>query len=289
MRIPPFSALLLVAALATVVVMRAQGPELDELLDRAGDYVEDYEKTFVGVVAEESYRQQVRIPGGRDLRGFPADSTLQRRDLKSDVLLVRAPAGDRWMQFRDVFEVDGKPVRDREERLAKLFLQPSADARRQEQDIAAASARYNIGGVNRTVNLPVLALAVLETKNRPWFTFRLGKKSRGTVELEFKEEERGLTMVRGNDNQPMPVHGRFTIEADAGRVIASTLMTQTATLRAQIDVTYALEPSIGAMVPREMRETYTLKDGSVTEGRATYAKIRRYQVKVDEKLGTVKK
>src|SRR5581483_8029322 len=126
--------------------------------------------TFVGVVAEESYRQQVRIPSvGRDARGFPTDATVQRRDLRSDVLLVRAPAGDRWIQFPDVFEVDGKPVRDREERLTRLFLQPSADAARQEEDIAAASARYNIGGVNRTVNMPMLALAVLETINRPWF------------------------------------------------------------------------------------------------------------------------
>jgi hypothetical protein len=276
-------------AAAAGALAGAQAPELDELLDKAGDYVDAYEKTFVGVVAEESYRQQVRIPGGRDLRGFLADATVQRRDLKSDVLLVRAPAGDRWIQFRDVFEVDGKPVRDREERLTKLFLQPSADARRQEQDIATASARYNIGGVNRTVNLPVLALTVLEANNRPWFTFRIAKKSRSSVELEFKEEERGRTMIHGNDDRPMPVHGRFTVDADSGRVLASTLATETATLRAQIEVSYALEPSIGLLVPREMRETYNLRDGSVTEGRATYAKIRRYQVKVDEKLGGVKK
>jgi hypothetical protein len=282
------------ATVLTVVALaasgRAQSADLDALLDKAGEYVADYERSFVGVVAEETYRQQVRVPGGsRDLRGFPVDATTQRRDLRSDVLLVRAPAGDRWLQFRDVFEVDGKPVRDRDERLTKLFLQPSADAQRQELDIATASARYNIGGVNRTVNLPVLALTVLEAKSRPWFAFRIAKRSRATVELEFKEEERGRTMIHGNDDQPMPAHGRFTIEADTGRVLASTLGTETPTLRAQIEVSYAPEPSIGMLVPREMRETYTLKDGSVTEGRATYAKIRRYQVRVDEKLGTVKK
>jgi hypothetical protein len=288
MRFRPYFAALAVAA--AVAAPRAQAPDLDGLLDRAGDYVTDYEKTFVGVVAEETYRQQVRIPGGgRDVRGFPVDATVQRRDLKSDVLLVRAPAGDRWIQFRDVYEVDGKPVRDRDERLTKLFLQPSADARRQELDIAAASARYNIGGVNRTVNLPVLALSVLEAKNRPWFSFKIGKRSRTSAELEFREEERGRTMIHGNDEQPMPAHGRFSIEIDTGRVLASMLAADTPTLRAQIDVVYGPEPSIDMLVPREMRETYTLKDGSVTEGRATYAKIRRYQVKVDEKIGTVKK
>jgi hypothetical protein len=269
---------------------RAEPPDVEALLDKASDYVADYERTFVGVVAEETYRQQARVPGTRaDVRGFAPDTTVQRRDLKSDVLLVRAPAGDRWIQFRDVFEVDGKPVRDRDERLTKLFLQPSADARRQEEDIAAASARYNIGGVNRTVNLPMLALTVLEPGNRPWFSFHAGKRTGATAEIEYREEERGHTMIHTNDNQPLPAHGRFTIDAATGRVLASVLATETKTLRAQIDVTYSAESAIGMLVPREMREKYTFKDGSITEGRATYANFRRYQVKVDEKIGTVKK
>src|SRR3954452_12493566 len=121
--------------------------QLDAVLDKAGDYVADYEKNFAGIVAEETYRQEVRGIGGTDQRGFPVEARGQRRDLKSDMLLVRAPAGDRWIQFRDVFEVDGKPVRDRAERLAKLFLQPSASTQQQVDDIAAASARYNIGDV----------------------------------------------------------------------------------------------------------------------------------------------
>src|SRR5260221_6298521 len=162
MRFRPFSAVLLIAG-AIGASVRAEPPDVEALLDKASDYVADYERTFVGVVAEETYRQQVRAAGGRvDVRGFQSDITVQRRDLKSDLLLVRAPAGDRWMQFRDVFDVDGKPVRDRGERLAKLFLQPSADAHRQEEDIAAASARYNTGGGNRTGNLPMLALPVVD-------------------------------------------------------------------------------------------------------------------------------
>jgi hypothetical protein len=278
-----------VLATATVTTVGAQA-DLDAVLDKVTEYVEGYEQTFVGVVAEESYRQRVRVPSGRfDARGFLTESTVQQRDLRSDVLLVRAPAADRWMQFRDVFEVDGKPVRDRDERLTKLFLQPSIDARRQEEEIAAASARYNIGGVNRTVNVPVLALSVLDAGNRPWFIFKIGKRSRTTVDLEYQEQERGRTMIHGADNRPLPVHGRFTIEAATGRVLATMLATETATLRAQIEVTYAVEPSIDMLVPREMSETYKLKDGSVTEGRATYTRIRRYQVKVDEKIGTVKK
>jgi len=279
-----------VCAVALPLGISGQTADLDELVDRASDYVVLYEKNFVGVVAEESYRQTVH--GGRagtDLRGFPIEAPSQRRDLKSDVLLVRAPAGDRWIQFRDVFEVDGKPVRDRDGRLTKLFLQPSADRQRQEEDIAAASARYNIGGVNRTVNLPVLALSVLELQNRAWFTFKIGKRSGATVELEYQEEDRGRTMIHTNDNQPMRAHGRITVDPATGRVLATTLATETATLRAQIEVTYGAEPAVDMLVPREMRERYTLKDGSTIDGRATYAKFRRYQVKVDEKITPPKK
>jgi cell wall assembly regulator SMI1 len=284
MRFGPFSAVVLAAA-AFAAPSPAQSPQVEALLDTASDYVAAYERTFVGVVAEETYRQQVHVPSGRtDARGFPTDTTPQRRDLKSDVLLVRAPAGDRWIQFRDVFEVDGKPVRDRDERLARLFLLPSRDARKQEEEIAAASARYNIGGVNRNVNLPVLALTVLEPENRPWFSFRLGKKSGSNVDLEYQEERSG-TLVRTADDQPMPVHGRFTIDAATGRVLASTLAADTPSLRAQIDVTYATEPAVDMVVPREMRERYTVRDGSVTEGRATYARFRRYQVTVEERIG----
>jgi hypothetical protein len=211
------------------------------------------------------------------------EARAQRRDLKSDMLLVRAPAGDRWIQFRDVFEVDGKPVRDRAERLTKLFLQPSASAQQQVDDIAAASARYNIGGVNRNVNLPVLALTVLEPLNRAWFSFKGARKPGNLFDLEFREERSG-TLIRTAGDQSMPSHGRFTIDLDSGRVLSSELVAESGALRARIEVTYAFEPSMGFFVPREMREKYALSSGSTIEGKATYAKFRRYQVTVNETI-----
>src|SRR5471030_2181469 len=274
----------ILAVLLTASAALAQTPDVDAVLDKAGDYVTVYERTFAGVVAEETYRQEIRGGTTRsDARGFPVEAQNARRDLKSDMLLVRAPAGDRWMQFRDVFEVDGKPVRDRAERLAKLFLQPSASGQRQVEDITAESERYNIGGVNRNVNLPVLALTVLDPQNRAWFSFKGSRKSAGVFELEY-QEERGGTLIRTTCDQAMPSRGRFTIDLATGRVLSSELVAENRSLRAQIDVTYALEPAMGLFVPREMREKYTLTDGSTIEGRATYTKFRRYQVTVDEKV-----
>ena len=271
----------LLAVLLAATPVLAQTPDVDAVLDKASDYVAAYEGTFVGIVAEETYRQEVREIAGTDPRGFKSEGRGQRRDLKSDMLLVRAPAGDRWIQFRDVFEVDGKPVRDRAERLAKLFLQPSASAQQQVDDIGAASARYNIGGVNRNINLPVLALTVLEPRNRAWFSFKGAKKAGNLFDLEFREE-RGSTLIRTAGGQSMPSHGRFTVDLASGRVLSSELVAESSILRARIEVIYALEPSMGFFVPREMREKYALNSGTTIEGKATYAKFRRYQVMVNE-------
>jgi hypothetical protein len=260
------------------------------VVDKAREYVAAYERDFVGVVSEEAYRQDMKSTMSTDARGFPVEAGGQRRDLKSDVLLVRAPAGDRWQQFRDVFEVDGKPVRDRAERLAKLFLQPSPVAQRQVQAITDESARYNIGGVNRNINLPTLALAALEPENRPWFTFTGSRKKDSAAgpawELEYREERMG-TLIRTTGDQPMPARGRFLVEGATGRVLSSELVAENRYLRAQIDVTYAHEPALGLLVPREMREKYVSKSGSrveTIEGRATYSNYRRYRVTVEEKV-----
>jgi hypothetical protein len=266
---------------------RAQSPDLpdlDDLVDKVTDYVAVYTRDFVGVVAEEIYRQDVRNRGGVDARGFPTEGQRSSRTLKSDMLLVRAPAGDRWLQFRDVFDVDGKPVRDRDERLAKLFLAPSPSAQQQVEDIKAASARYNIGGVNRNINIPVLALSVFDVANRPWFSFTIGRKKDALWDLEFREE-RSDTLIRGRGERGTPSTGRFTVERETGRVLASELHADTESLKAQIDVVYGAEPTLGGLlVPKEMREKYTLKDGSTVEGRATYARFRRYTVTVGETL-----
>src|SRR5262245_2235410 len=284
----PWRSVAFVMATACVLPLRAQSPQVAAIVDKAADYVAGYTRDFVGVVAEETYRQDVQGARGTDPRGFPIEGSRQKRELKSDVLLVRAPAGDQWMQFRDVFEVDGKPVRDRAERLARLFLDRSATAQEQVQAITAESARYNIGSVSRTINLPVLALAVLEPGNRPWSAFNGRQKKDGPDsiwELDF-HEERGNTLIRTSRGQPMPARGKLIVEGASGRIVSTELAADDEAVRAQIEVSYAAQPVVGLWMPREMREKYVTKGGMTIEGRAAYSKFRRYQVTVDQ---TIKK
>src|SRR5258708_2584216 len=106
----------------------AQEPSLDAVLKRAGAYVVEFQRQLSGVVAEEEYIQDARPAASSASGPFAARQAgmLRHRELKSDLLLVRPAGLDRWMQFRDVFEVDGQPLRDRTERLMKLFLAPTA-------------------------------------------------------------------------------------------------------------------------------------------------------------------
>ncbi len=102
-------------------------------------------------------------------------------------------------------------------------------------------------------------------------------------ELEFREQRMG-TLIRTSGDQSLPSRGRFLVEGATGRVLSSELVAESPQLRAQIDVTYALEPAVGLLVPREMREKYVTKNGNTIEGRATYSNYRRYKVTVEEKV-----
>jgi hypothetical protein len=282
------------AALASTASPAAQEPALDAVLARAGAYVVEFQRQLSGVVAEESYVQNVRTPSGTTSRTNQLAPT--HRELKSDLLLVKPAGVDRWLQFRDVFEVDGKPVRDRNERLMQLFVAPSSSSAVQAARIVDESTRYNIGNLQRTVNLPVFALLILDPENQPRFVFKradhadplLGQRTARLPDdlwvIEY-QEVRKHTMIRTTNGRDLAARGRFWIEPVSGRVIASELVAEDLMLKGTVDVDYQLEPTIGLLVPNTMRERYEIRrDGSRVDGEASYSHVRQFQVKVDEKL-----
>ena len=289
----------LIASLAMITPLRAQEPALGAVLDRAGAYVVEFQRQLSGVVAEEAYVQSVRYPLGTSNRVNQLLPT--HRELKSDLLLVRPAGVDRWLQFRDVFEVDGRPVRDRNERLMELFVKPSSSSAAQVERILNEGGRYNIGNLQRTVNAPVLALVILDPNNQSRFSFKrsssgdplLGRgtgKPPGTVwVVDYREVEKE-TLIRTTNGRDMPTRGRFWIEPSTGQVAGSEMIAEDPIIKGTIDVEYQIEPSVGLLVPVEMRERYELRrDGGRVDGNATYGRFRQFQVKVDEKLAPVVK
>src|SRR4051812_39724094 len=107
--------------LATAAPRAAQRTTLDAVLARAGAYVADFHRQLSSIVAEERDVQDWR----RVLDRRRGTNQLAHRELVSDLLLVKPDGFRVWMEFRDVFEVDGTPVRERDQRLVKMFLTPS--------------------------------------------------------------------------------------------------------------------------------------------------------------------
>ena len=278
----------------------AQEPALVTVLARAGAYVVEFQRQLSGIVAEEHYVQNVRIPS--TLGSYTRLSRdVTHRELKSDLLLVKPVGGDRWMQFRDVFEVDDKPVRDRSQRLMDLFLAPSASTASQAERIVEESSRYNIGHVERTVNVPVFALVILDPANQERFAFKrsdrrdpqlggaTGRTTPSLWVLDYKEVEK-QTIIRTTNGRDLPARGRFWIEPDTGRVVASEIIAEDTDIRGTVDVQYQAEPSLRLLVPVEMRERYDIRrDSSRVDGTATYGRFRQFQVKVDEKIAPIVK
>jgi hypothetical protein len=276
-----------IAALA-ICPIHAQSVELKDVLTRAGAYVTEFERRFSGLIAEEQYVQEVKPFG----RGQGRLVNPMRIDLRSDLLLLRGEPAARWVQYRDVFEVDGAAVRDRAQRLTELLTESHSSRAARLRSILDESARYNIGDIERNINVPLLALQFLEPENQRRFRFRRAKERtptiaaatpsptgafRVTVEMwtiEYEERETP-TIIRSTARKDLKSRGRFWIDPATGRVLMTELVVEDRALRATIDVSYQSEPLVGMLVPVEMREHYEgRRDGSLIEGRATYGRFR---------------
>ena len=278
------------AVLAAAVWSAAAGqePTLETVLARTAGYVSDYQQRLAAIVSEEHYRQQM-IATSRAGR-----SNREYRELKSDVLLVKPGNDESWVQFRDVFEVDRKPVRDRDQRLYKLFVEAKADRAEQVQKIQSESARYNIGPLIRTINIPIMGLLFFSAASQEQSEYK--RVESGNVKalsalapaadvwaIEFKEVKPG-TMVRGEGGRDLPSHGRAWIDSRSGRILRTEQNSIDTFVRAEIVVTYRKDPAIEVLVPGEMRESYFLVQRNTSiNGRATYTKFRQFTVTTSEK------
>ena len=270
-------------------------PTLVELLSSAGEYVLSYEDAFRVVVAEEVYVQRLRVsPGG------PVQET---RRLGSDVAFVRAPdAALPWWLLRDVYEVDGRAVRDRQARLEKLLIGGPAAGLERARAIADEGARFNLGRSLRNFNVPTLVLAFLHPSVQPRFSFeRKGKatiEGRTFVELAFREL-RAPTVVRGPDAHPDVLSaGRVWVHDGKDGTVGRTelVLDQRADevrTRAVLTTEYRPYRALTLWVPVEMRDRLQTelvgargRTGSVEfiEGLAAYSAFRQAGVSTHEEF-----
>lgn len=252
-----------------------QAPALDEVLGRAAVYLETYTRQVAGVVAQERYQQSV-APRRGVVSAYPAT----QRVLTSDVMSM-VGADREWMSVRDVFEVDGRPVRDHDQRLQKLILASAVNPFVRARQIADESARFNVG-FRRNFNLPSIGSAFLTAANQPRSRFtRAGTARVAGIEaaiVAFREVEPQtiITSVKGD----VPSTGRFWIDPATGRLLKSEVRSDSDQIVVDVTVTFALVPPIGLWLPATMEEVCT-SPREIVIGHATYSKFRKFSVNAD--------
>ena len=274
--------------IALAIVVGAIGPgagqqlKLEQVVSRLGEYLATYEHRLALVVAEERYRQSLDIAPESPVGNMPRDASVlpvghQDRSLRSDYALTRAADKDAWVGYRDTFEVDGQPVRDRDDRLQRLL---TGGATAGGARIAQESSRFNLGNtlVERNINVPTLVLEMLRPRNQSRFSFsKAGEETiAGTVmwRVEFKERERP-TFIRNTNGRDRPSRGALWIDPSSGEVWRTTLAWDSSP-SGTITVNYGRVPIIEALVPLTMTERYRAGTATIT-GDAAYSNYRQFQ------------
>jgi hypothetical protein len=242
------------------------------------------------VTAEERYTQVLSGP----IRAMGRASALdrgRRREMRSDVALVRVGPPLEWWPYRDVFEVDRQPVRDRDDRLARLFLEPAATARAQALRIEQESSRFNISNVGRVLNAPGLPLLFLQPEVRPRFHFALDRRDGGEgggVWIVRYEERGWPTIFRHNRTMDNPSTGRLWVDAATGTVSRTEHVVSPEQLIVSFTTRFRHDDRFGVAVPVEMREQVSggLQALRNLEGSARYDNFRRFEVSTEEHIRT---
>lgn len=246
----------------------AQEPVADELMQRIGDYVQRFAAAFSNVVAEERY--------------VPDPAPRGRQHLRSDYLLVQSPRNQRnFLTFRDVVEVNGKAVRNQQERLAKLFLQPSGNPLEQASAIAAHSEQH----IPPTSD-PLLAFVFLQREYQSRFRYTLGERdpALGTdvYRIAFVEST-SPTIIRLANDRDLVMRGEVWVSEATGRVFRTRLLFGGE--ENSLTTVFGFDEALQIDVPIEMHESF-LVQGGLARGVARYSRFRRFGVRTDETIDT---
>ncbi len=265
-------------------------PDSVGVLPRIHAYVERFQRELPSIVAEEHYVQTVSGMTSTSGTGTTSPSSQLRsskRVLRSDILMITVPGNIGWIAFRDVFEVDGRRIRDREDRLLALLQSPTADAVAQARRLAEESARYNLGRIHRTINLPDSALVYLQPGSASRMKFEAPQPSdpvddAETVVIRFRETGRP-TLVRSQRGSNVPATGRVWAHAATGAIVKTEFALSNLSVNGRFVVEFTKDERSGLRLPARMTERHT-GPGEEVHATAQYSNVRRFNVTTGETL-----
>ena len=266
------------------------GSGFHTVLSSAMRYVMNYEQQFALLVSEEHYMQELqrppnpgdnlsqRNPGG----GMRAGGQQNLQTFKSDFLLVQLGMdGEGWMPFRDTFEVKGKKVRDRNDRLLKLFLENDKRSFEKAAEFNENSNKNHLGNVARTINIPTLGMMLLHPRVNERFEFTDGGEEtiagRVLRRATYREAARP-TLIKTTRGRDLALTGTIWIEPFSGAVVKTEMNAADPALRCQVTVSFRRDEALEMWVPEKMEEYYkanlAVDDILAT---ATYTNVRKYR------------
>ena len=123
--------------------------------------------------------------------------------------------------------------------------------------MAEEGARFNLGGLTRTINMPTVALKFLRPVNQGRSSWKAAarKKIDGheVVELTFSEEATPR-MIETRDQAAC--RGRFWVEEATGRIVRTELGVETVDVRATVTVTFGPAENLVPWVPLRLEDEY---------------------------------
>ena len=267
----------------------AQESTLENVLSLAAEYVDQYQRDLGVVIAEEHYLQ---VTDG-----------VNNRRLVSDLFVFSMPGEQEpWLAFRDVISVNGTPVEDRQQRLEDVFRESPIITGPVRRRLIMESARYNIGGISRNMNVPTMALQLLAGSDQHRFLFKKKRDRKideiSVWEVEF-EEHTAPALIKNGRGANLFSYGTVWIEPTTGRVIQTDFRAkdEVAELEIQMRVKYQVDEHLGILVPETMTERYKVRLRPLTLSpfarrnlevncEAKYSNFRRFEVQVDMGVDT---
>ncbi len=265
------------------------GSGFTTIIGSAMRYVMAYEQKFALLAADETYVQELQRPPnpGDNLSranpggGMRAGGAMSRLVIKSDFLLVQLGGnGEGWLPFRDAYEVKGAKVRNRDERLLKLFQGDDPERFEQAAKLNEATSSHNLGNVARTINIPTLAMMFLHPRVNERFEFTdEGEETiagRVLRRAAYREVARP-TLIKTTRGRDLALTGHLWIDPFTGTVVKTDLNAADPAVRCAITVNYRQDEALDVWVPSQMDEYYKAALGlDEIVATATYSGFRRF-------------
>jgi hypothetical protein len=275
------TALLLIVLAGPVARSHARAPSVKDVMRRVADYVSAYGEKASILVATERYTQQTD--------GSAPDAQRTRATV-AEFAIVKVETIRGWLGFRDVIEVDGRSLTDRDDRLVRLLTSPG-DRYDEAGRLTAESARFNIGRVQRNFNVPTTVLFYFTRDEQERFKFTAkGVQPDGSWEIAYRETQHP-TLIRTPEGKSVPSDGSIWVNPADGTIVRTLLKVGGVGIGAPkgtrgagtIDVTYARVSGLDMWLPESMLEQFEIKHRDTWEtitGRATYTNYRRFETMI---------